>query len=374
LEHEIVPPGGGLHGSSYLNEDFKEHLSKLLSEETYLERGAQTIDGIIEQIMIQQFEPRIKRNFNVSQQSTMKRFAVDGGLRDNPDKGFQKGYIKMSTSVIKRIFMRRLEAIFEIVRSQLDAALSSGCKVEKVVLIGGFGASISLRDYLEKRLAEYSQQNNCHVKLLRPRDRIQLVNAVSAGAVLRAMNKNNGPERIARSSYGILRAEPFGEYEEHEGMTPSWDKHDGLPYIKKTIDWVLPLGLTVPPVWNCVPFTSSHTFDVWPIRPLVCREILYVSDHSTQSHYRLSHHNNAGAQKVGEIVVDFSDLREKGLKPVERVVYEDGRTVGKKHYRINFTMVIQVVDRDLRCYAIYNQQVKKKCRINIASGFRPGVR
>ena len=73
-------------------------------------------------------------------------------------------------------------------------------------------------------------------------------------------------------------------------------------------------------------------------------------------------------------MVDFSDLREKGLKPVEPVIYEDGRTVGKKHYRVNFTMVIQVVDRDLRCYAIYNQQVKKKCRINISSGFRPGVR
>jgi hypothetical protein len=190
--------------------------------------------------MIQQFEPRIKRNFNVFQRSTTKRFAVDGRLRDNPEKGFQRGFIQMSTSVIRRIFMKRLEAIFEIVRSQLDAALSIGCKVEKVVLIGGFGASISLQDYLEKRLTEYSQQNNCHVKLLRPRDRIQLVNAVSAGAVLRAMNKNNGPERIARSSYGILRAEPFGEYPEHEGMKPSYDKHDGLPYIKKTIDWVLP--------------------------------------------------------------------------------------------------------------------------------------
>lgn len=55
------------------------------------------------------------------------------------------------------------------------------------------------------------------------------------------MNKNNGPERIARSSYGILRAEPFGEHPEHEGMKPSYDKHDGLPYIKKTIDWVLKL-------------------------------------------------------------------------------------------------------------------------------------
>ena len=83
---------------------------------------------------------------------------------------------------------------------------------------------------------------------------------------------------------------------------------------------------------------------------------------------------------------------------MEPVHNENGRTIGKKHYRVNFTMVIQVVDRDLRCkfepndfliirkdsflticlmligYAIYNQELKKKCRINIASGFRPGVK
>lgn len=47
--------------------------------------------------------------------------------------------------------------------------------------------------------------------------------------------------------------------------------------------------------------------------------------------------------------MDFSDLLDKGLTPVEPIVYEDGRTIGKRHYRINFTMVIQVVDRDLRC-------------------------
>ncbi|EGU75188.1 hypothetical protein FOXB_14285 [Fusarium oxysporum f. sp. conglutinans Fo5176] len=247
---------GGLHGSSYLNEDLKAYLLRLLAEETYLEQGSETINGIVERVMIEQFEPKIKRNFDCYQRSTTKQLAISG-LRDNPDKGFRRGIVEMSTTIIKGIFMKHLHSIFEIVKRQLDEALSNGCEVENVVLIGGFGFSISLVKFLEKSLAEYSRQNNCHVKLLKPKDRL-------------------GPE--------------------------------------------------------------------------------------------------AGAQEVGEIVVDFSDLLNRGLTPVEPIVYEDGRTIGKRHYRINFTMIIQVVDRDLRCYAIYNQETRKKCRINIASGFRPGVK
>lgn len=50
-----------------------------------------------------------------------------------------------------------------------------------------------------------------------------------------------GPRRHARSSYGILRTEPFGEFPEHEGLKASYDQHDGLPYLVGTIDWVLKL-------------------------------------------------------------------------------------------------------------------------------------
>ncbi|RBR12100.1 hypothetical protein FVER53590_10167 [Fusarium verticillioides] len=48
LEQEIVQPGGGLHGSSYLNEDFKAYLLNLLAGETYLEQGSETINGAAE--------------------------------------------------------------------------------------------------------------------------------------------------------------------------------------------------------------------------------------------------------------------------------------------------------------------------------------
>ncbi|ENH72754.1 hypothetical protein FOC1_g10013424 [Fusarium oxysporum f. sp. cubense race 1] len=346
LETEIVAPGG-----IYLNEGFRDYLEDLLAEETYLNDGIETIHGIIERITFEEFEKRIKRGFDYNQQTSRKEIYIRG-LRDNPAKGFRNECIYIPSLRIREIFFKHLDAIVGIVKSQLEEARVKGYTVEKVVLIGGFGTSISLSQRLQDFLEEYGREHNCRITLMEPQQGTSILNAVASGAVLRALNKANGPERIARSSYGILRSEPFGQYPEHAGLKPSYDRHDGMAYIKQTIDWVLKLGEVVPSVWQCEPFACSHTFDVWPVRPFICREILYVSDRATKSHYRKTHPNNQGAEYVGEIEVDFSSLRD----------------------RIDFTMAIKVVDRDLECFAIHDQKVVKKCRINIASGFRPGVK
>lgn len=122
-----------------------------------------------------------------------------------------------------------------------------------------------------------------------------------------------------------------------------------------------PKGQEVPPVWACEPFSSVHTFDCSPPTPLVCEEVLYASDTSTESHYQRSHPKNAGAEKIAEIIVDFDFLRLDGLiQPIEGGVDENGKWLGKRHYRVEFTMVIKVVDRDLQCepdpgfFSVYN--------------------
>ncbi|KAK2682221.1 hypothetical protein RAB80_000167 [Fusarium oxysporum f. sp. vasinfectum] len=293
LETEIVAPGGGLHGSSYLNEGFRDYLKDLLAEETYLNDGIETIHGIIERITFEEFEKRIKRGFDYNQQTSRKEIYIRG-LRDNLAKGFRNECIYIPRLKIRDIFFKHLHPIVEIVKSQLDEARGKGYTVGKVVLIGGFGTSISLSQMLQEFLEEYSREHSCRVTLMEPQQGTSIINAVASGAVLRALNKANGPERIARSSYGILRTEPFGQYPEHAGLKPSYDRHDGMPYIKQTIDWVLKLGERVPSVWQCEPFTCSHTFDVWPVRPFICKEILYVLDRATKSHYRKTHPNNQG--------------------------------------------------------------------------------
>ena len=66
--------------------------------------------------------------------------------------------------------------------------------------------------------------------------------AVARGAVLRAFDKERGPRRFARSSYGVLRTEEWEAFPEHkDGGKRSYDRHDGQPYAVGTVDWVLKL-------------------------------------------------------------------------------------------------------------------------------------
>ena len=61
--------------------------------------------------------------------------------------------------------------------------------------------------------------------------------AVSRGAVLRATNKGNGPDRIAQSSYGFLRLEPYDpeEFAGHKCAKPFTDTVDGERYVRTIV-------------------------------------------------------------------------------------------------------------------------------------------
>ncbi|KAK5631094.1 hypothetical protein RRF57_006809 [Xylaria bambusicola] len=203
------------------------------------------------------------------------------------------------------------------------------------------------------------------------------VTAVASGAVLRAMNKDLGPARYAKSSYGIIRSEPYGEYNEHiiANAKGYMDKCDGVEYVRNTIYWVLKLGNIVEPEWTSDPIPCTHNIPCHPPQPLVCEETLYVSDSATESHYSWRHSKNKGSQRVGSITADFNFLRDKNLiKPTEPTFGPNGRQIGRKHYKIQYDIVIRVVDRDLKCFAIYDDHIVKQCRINISSAFSAGVK
>ncbi|KAK4120042.1 hypothetical protein N657DRAFT_580665 [Parathielavia appendiculata] len=252
---------GGLYGSSYINESFRELLRRRLADEAYLESDDRTIDGIIERIMFDKFEYRLKRVFDCYSIKGTKKFDVPG-LRPDPAKGFDRGSLK-----IPELFLARMKGIGSIMEEQITNALKKDTKINKVLLIGGFAGSVSLQRYLSNHLKSICEEKKCPSS----------VTAVARGAVLRALNKERGPRGYARSSYGILRTEIWKEFPEHEEAKIAYDPHDGQPYAFNTIDWVLKLGQEVEPVWTCAPFLCSHTFDCFPVRPLICREILYVS-------------------------------------------------------------------------------------------------
>lgn len=65
--------------------------------------------------------------------------------------------------------------------------------------------------------------------------------AVAKGAILRALKKANGPERIIQCSYGFLRDELYDPetHPEHKRAKANVDEGDGKKYVVDTIDWLI---------------------------------------------------------------------------------------------------------------------------------------
>lgn len=56
----------------------------------YLERGADTIDSIVEKIIMETFEYKVKRSFDYYRVKGLKKISVQG-LLDNDEKLFRDG-------------------------------------------------------------------------------------------------------------------------------------------------------------------------------------------------------------------------------------------------------------------------------------------
>jgi hypothetical protein len=129
LTREVVQPGGGLHGSSYINQGFREALERLLRNESYLNTEDSTIKGCIEKIIVNDFEYKIKRSFDIYTARGFKQFDVPG-LRADPAKRFQPGSLVIPVNYIRAIFLERLAGIGSIMEQQMLESLSKDIKVE----------------------------------------------------------------------------------------------------------------------------------------------------------------------------------------------------------------------------------------------------
>jgi len=68
------------------------------------------------------------------------------------------------------MFLPSLREVFSLMKSQLDLARTGGDKrvPQKVVLIGGFAESKTLRGYLQEKLKKINTKLNSTVELIAP--------------------------------------------------------------------------------------------------------------------------------------------------------------------------------------------------------------
>ncbi|KUJ10098.1 uncharacterized protein LY89DRAFT_675587 [Mollisia scopiformis] len=364
LKREVGKPSGDNCGASYLNDYYEKHLLKRLANEDYLDTNGETRESIVRHL-VPNFENHDKRSKDISRRPC-SRIKIPGlrgdrerGLSGPAAKGFDNNFLILNPDDYNQIFMPLLRRVGHVLWSQIETAVTRGKDIKKVFLIGGFGACPSLRSYLKDFLRDSASEFMLkhEISLITTNDQESLT-AVSSGAVLRALNKEGGPERRAICSYGFLRIQYFEpkKFKGHQGAKPFRDPFDQDLYVES--------------------------------ERLLCEELLYVSDlplviddeteQPLKSNYPLDHSHNRDAQVAGRIITDFTFLREEGkILPIYPESDDEGELIGKAHYEVTYDLIVIVDGRNLKYEARYpsgqSGKAQKIAQISLAAGFVPGT-
>jgi hypothetical protein len=122
-------------------------------------------------------------------------------------------------------------------------AKESGYKVNKIVVVGGFGDSPCLRSYLTEQRDRLAKKLGTPLKLRFPPRNLSAT-GVATGAILRSINKASGPSRIPCQSIGILRHIPcVSDLEEYPfevlAQPTRWNAQEEISYVMDTIRWIV---------------------------------------------------------------------------------------------------------------------------------------
>lgn len=380
LSAEVVAPDSKLCGASYINEKFEKKLLQKLASEKYLVKNGKTLKSIV-QAKTTVFENNQKRKIDTSdRKAPIVQIYIDD-LRENQKKRFYQNLLELKRKTVREFFEGSLEGVKDVLENQLELAQSEGYRVQKVILTGGFGQSPSLQSHLRTYLKGRMNINGWEIDLIVPKNPST---AVARGAVLRALNKRLGPDRITQCSYGFLISEPYEPevYEEHRRTICRINKADGERYVDETLHWVIQAGERVKNMQEFL-FPVRHTFPIAK-KQLLCAEQLWMSDHRHPLHYRKTHPLNKGAEKVGSIVADLTFLKDEGLiKPQSPSVFSTYSNLQKQHWEVLYEVAMIVEGRSIRFEARWpykdnlkqgqKQRVLAMKLLGIAAAFKPGT-
>lgn len=138
------------------------------------------------------------------------------------------------------IFRPTVVAIGKMMLDQTVKAEKAHYPIYTIVVVGGFGDSPCLCEYLAEKIGIHNNNARHPVRLCFPA-RERSATGVATGAILRAVDKTGGPSRITSQSVGVLRhipADDRGFYSsEVRAQLAELDDEDGHLYIWDTIEW-----------------------------------------------------------------------------------------------------------------------------------------
>ncbi|KAJ5088399.1 hypothetical protein N7456_012015 [Penicillium angulare] len=278
---EVGLPNGDNCGSIYVNQAMEMYFNNLLRDNEALERKGISAEQQIQHGILPNFETGLKRIFDYSESgpNETESFIIQG-IEPDSSRGFEKNRVNIPHLEIKNWFQRSIDDIFKLVQQQLDLASSKGKEVRKVILVGGFSQSPTMRHALKEYLDPLS------VALwYRPDGEAETL--VSRGAVYRAADKTEGPSRHIIANIGVLQ---------HESKNSSWPghrdvhKHTATSKVAKKV-WIRDCGQLVE---NNEVFIEQHhqvfkEDENWEFS----QRLYYSVADKVEDHYRLDHPKNA---------------------------------------------------------------------------------
>ncbi|KAH8589414.1 hypothetical protein B0O99DRAFT_581540 [Bisporella sp. PMI_857] len=398
LEGEVVPPIGDNCGASYVNVNHdKLLLNRLRPQRRHLEAvNEQPLEGIIADLA-QEFEDRVKRNVDFNRKGTvlqrLKIFGLQGDQETGVENRFDHNHMLMERQDYEIIFQPLFDRIGNLIQRQIIAALSVGVSVQNILLVGGFGASPSLRTWLKEFLKSLAKELHLPFEfaLTVPTPHDCLI-AVAGGAITRALDKRNGPERILLSSYGFLERIP--------GKEGVMDETDGKKYITIINYFAIKASYSTRN-YEFDPIKLTHTF-LANEEKFICEELLFVSDTIAESGYDLRHGKNNETERAflarkrkdpgavrrkcqlhGRLIVDMTFARDH---PLCVVIGAENKKPNQRHpyYEVEYHLVPIVKNRNLR-YEVRHQYLeleetgeykvaKGGCGYaSLAAAFQPGT-
>jgi hypothetical protein len=217
-----------------------EHLRR----ETYLEDDSTgtTIGGIIDFDIMRDFERYVKREFSIKSTNHRFPFTVRGLRHSNTNRRIRDNTFMLNYEDMRNIFDPSLKTIDKLMQDQIYHAISEDIGIDKVVLVGGFGDSPALKEYLSASLQRINENEDKSLQLVCTPAQTSAT-GVAKGALMRAMNKEHGPKRIPVQSIGILhhvRYDP-SQYPSKVLDQGNWSENTLMDewYIMDTIQWLI---------------------------------------------------------------------------------------------------------------------------------------
>ncbi|KAI1459697.1 hypothetical protein F4805DRAFT_472769 [Annulohypoxylon moriforme] len=235
---EATEGTGDFCGSSRLNDRFIQFITSRLG-------GEEGWGDVVLHHAVEYFENNTKRTFEVSALAQNQEFTVPvRGLGINPDVGIHRpGRLSLKADQLHLFFEPDMIKISQLVKDQIAMA---AVPIKKILLVGGYGSSIYLKERLQLAIREDSSIRDDIEVLQPPNSWVSVVK----GAVMKGLFLANPVNykvpivkaRTARKHYGYICGMPFNPNEHQSLLSKRY--YDGMTgcWRVTVMDWIIKRG------------------------------------------------------------------------------------------------------------------------------------